>query len=178
MGYQHDEPADDETLRNDQRPDGSTYGQSPDIAPEDPGRVVLKQEICQQSTGQADKEQGIVDSAGHDRFEDKSAQNDQGEPGCQTIESRVHIDEICHDGYVRRDENLEVDQREIHFSKKGDKKQGCGDKGDQGVGTVIEQDQFCRPADIDHVIQHAEERKECYHNDDRVVNGCDDFPVK
>ena len=94
-------------------------------------------------------------------------EEDQGKPGCQPVESRVHVDEVCDHRYVGGYDDLEVDNGEIHLAEHGGDKEGCGDEGDQRVGTVIEEDQFCRPADIDHIVQQAVERKEHHHDNDR-----------
>ena len=59
VGDEHDKPADKEILGDDQAPDGSADRQGTDIAPEDPGRVVFEEEIGQQGTCKADKEQCI-----------------------------------------------------------------------------------------------------------------------
>ena len=69
VGDQHDKPADDEPLGDDQRADGSPDRKGTDIAPEDAGRVVLKEEVRQQGAGQAEKKQCIVNVADHDGLE-------------------------------------------------------------------------------------------------------------
>jgi len=51
VGDEHDKPADEEILGDDQCPDGSADRKGTNIAPEDPGRVVFEEEIGQQGAG-------------------------------------------------------------------------------------------------------------------------------
>ena len=106
------------------------------------------------------------------------AQEHEREPGGNPVEPRVHVDEVCHHGHIGRDDDLEIDDREIHLADKGDEKNRCGDERDQRVGAVIEQDQFCRPADIDHIVQQAIQCKEHDNDDDREIDGRDDLAVE
>jgi len=109
VGDEHDEPADEKILGDDQRPDGSTDRKGTDIAPEDPGRVVFEEEIGKQGTGQADKEQCIENIPVQECLEKERKEKDEREPGIKPVESGVHVDEVRNDRNISWYDELDID---------------------------------------------------------------------
>jgi hypothetical protein len=54
----------------------------------------------------------------------------------------VHIDEVCHNRNIGRDDELQVDGGKIHGSYQRENNEGAGDEGNQGIGAVVVQNKL------------------------------------
>lgn len=141
-------------------PHGSADRKGTNIAPEDPGRVVFEEGIGQQGACKADKEECIENIPLQECLEKERKEKDEREPGSKPVEPRVHVEEVRNDRNVGWYDELDIDNGEVHLTNKRKRYCCCGNEGDQRVCTIIKEDQFRRPAYIDHIVKHAEDRKE------------------
>lgn len=178
MGNEHDEAADHESLHHDEDPDGGSYRQCSNVAPEHPGRISFVPVIGSNRSCHAHDKQDIWDIPEKIGLEEEGDEDHRGETGRKPVQTRMHVDEVCSNRDVEREDDLKIENAELDGAGNWKCNSRDRDERNKEKGTIIEEDQLRRPPDVDDVVEKPEKREEKDDDHDGIVDILDIFVIE